>query len=148
MPSPIQIVKTVLKRVHEATIDPYGGQRSSSGSSSGRFVRCGYVRHPGGTSFAGRDVTINIPKMIALFGEPDQGDGYKVSMEWIFNDTQHGGSLTLYDWRLTSLYGSGLPSPQDLRRGPVIMNIGSGGIIIDAVDDFVVFLSDNGVLDP
>jgi len=66
---------------------------------------------------------INVPfsRLVQVFGEPTDADGEKVAFEWIIR-VQDGPSdlrgtvLTIYDYKETSLYEPGLPSPEELRR--------------------------------
>lgn len=58
----------------------------------------------------------------ALLGEPGEGDGYKVSLEWrgrVFEDgkADAGGiPFTIHDWKETSLYDEDLLTPAHLRE--------------------------------
>ena len=60
-----------------------------------------------------------------LFGEPLEGDDYKVSGEWIFKGP-NGSVFTVYDWKSTALYDTDLPSVADFRATskPSTFNIG------------------------
>ena len=64
--------------------------------------------------------TVSIPPdvVLHLFGQPDESDGYKSSMEWLFED-EEGNVVSLYDWKSTNLYSSELPSPDVLLASPV-----------------------------
>jgi len=53
-------------------------------------------------------------KLIELFGEPEAGDEYKVSMAYTF-EGDDGSVVTLYDWKATSLYGGTRLTPGALR---------------------------------
>lgn len=111
-------------RLIEATIDPFGGYGGTAGPTT--FVRVHGSYAANGTGYLGSDIVLDIPRMIQVFGEPDPGDQYKISMEWIFTDTQTGDVFTLYDWKLTTLYDQQHCQyhPKDLRLIPVKMNIG------------------------
>lgn len=52
--------------------------------------------------------------LVDLFGKPDEADGYKVSMEYVFVSPE-GDVATLYDWKATSLYGGTRTTPRMLR---------------------------------
>lgn len=64
--------------------------------------------------------------LVLAFGKPGDSDEYKVSGEWTFHDKQNDIVFTLYDWKCTSLYESGYPSPEELwaTTTPVYINIG------------------------
>lgn len=66
-----------------------------------------------GTSLQGY---VNVPfsKLVAVFGEPSDSDGYKVAFEWSI-EFDDGVIATIYDWKSTSLYDDDLPSPAYLR---------------------------------
>lgn len=66
-----------------------------------------------GTSLQGY-VNATYPRLRELFGEPDDGDQYKVSTEWVirFND---GAVATIYDWKQTSNYEGGRWTPEAFR---------------------------------
>jgi hypothetical protein len=67
-----------------------------------------------GTSLQGY-IEGNYQKMVELFGEPIESDGYKVSSEWIF-ESETGDVVTVYDWKSTNLYDEDLPSIEEFRR--------------------------------
>lgn len=71
------------------------------------------------------EIETTYAKLRKAFGEPTECDGYKVSGEWTFTDEQ-GQVFTLYDWKLTSLYDSDLPTVEEFRRKrkPSQFNIG------------------------
>jgi len=64
-------------------------------------------------------------ELVTLLGEPENGDDYKVSGEWVVKD-EDGNVCTLYDWKRTRLYDSSLPSVAAFRaeRYPTTFNIG------------------------
>lgn len=55
--------------------------------------------------------------LVAAFGPPTDGDGYKVSSEWTFT-SESGQTFTLYDYKATNLYHLELPSVEDFREEP------------------------------
>ena len=82
-----------------------------------------------GTSLKLR-TTVSYPKLLELFGEPLESDGYKVSGEWIFEDDK-GNVITLYDWKSTKLYDPDYPSIAELRAdSDVELHIGGNDIAI------------------
>lgn len=88
-----------------------------------------------GTSLKGH-VTANYNKLVKLFGEPMESDGYKVSGEWVFTDDD-GNVFTLYDWKSTELYDDELPSVKQFRRQTeATFNVGGRSY----AGDFIEFL--------
>jgi hypothetical protein len=76
-----------------------------------------------GTSLQGH-FTASYKELEAAFGKPQytgkrspDSDG-KVSTEWYFTESVAGAVATLYDYKETSLYGSGLPSVTAFRARP------------------------------
>jgi len=70
-----------------------------------------------GTSLKGY-ITTSYTKLVQLFGEPVESDGYKVSGEWLFEDNK-GNVFTIYDWKATALYDSGYnPTVEEFRQLP------------------------------
>ena len=57
-------------------------------------------------------ISISPAKLKQLFGEPERGDGYKMSGIYVFQDWEDN-MITLYDWKCTDLYDQGHPSPED-----------------------------------
>ena len=91
-----------------------------------------------GSSFI---VTVDVSPdfLIRKFGEPDFSDGYKTSMEWALEDKE-GNVLSLYDWKSTSLYSSGLPTPDVLRRSPFPHQFHIGGRSYEAAHTLAEWL--------
>lgn len=58
-----------------------------------------------GTSLVG-DIRANYSDLKALFGEPGDGDGYKVSTEFVIRFVD-GEVATIYDWKASDLYEDG-----------------------------------------
>lgn len=52
--------------------------------------------------------------LVALFGEPEDDDEYKVSGCWTIEGPE-GAVLTIYDWKSTSLYDDSLPTVREFR---------------------------------
>ena len=87
------------------------------------------------------DVALSPAGIIRAFGPGGEGDGFKVSRQWVFRK----GTLvfTLYDWKSTSLYDSRLRSPEDLWTStePFTLHVGSKHSATgEDVDDFVKYL--------
>lgn len=56
-----------------------------------------------GTSLYG-GVKLKPIELLLVFGRPHTTDSYKVSGEYMFEHTETGTPITLYDWKCTSLY--------------------------------------------
>ena len=70
-------------------------------------------------------VEATFQELVTLLGEPQQGDDYKVSGEWVVKD-KDGNVCTVYDWKRTRLYDFTLPSVEVFRamKYPTTFNIG------------------------
>lgn len=79
--------------------------------------------------------------LVALFGEPEYCDGYKVSGEWVFR-TRDGECITLYDWKMTNLYDESYPSVEEFRASDEIQEFNVGGHTSMAASDFIQALAD------
>lgn len=90
---------------------------------------------PVGTSLSGK-LEIAPAKLVELFGEPPECDGYKVSGSYTFKDWDDN-IITLYDWKCTNLYDSSDPSPEKFwaSTSPHSFHIGSEGG--EAADRFI-----------
>lgn len=77
-----------------------------------------------GTSRKG-EITTTYSKLAQLFGEAQESDGYKCSGQWVFVSGE-GDVFTVYDWKETELYDSGLPSVKKFRESkePSTFNVG------------------------
>ena len=77
-----------------------------------------------GTSFHGTTIAATTKQLEDAFGPSHEGDGYKVSHEWDFEDDE-GNVFTLYAWKDTYMYdpGYGMPGPNDVRQ----WHVGSHG---------------------
>ena len=82
----------------------------------------------GGTSLQGY-ATASPADVIKLFGEAEDGDGYKVSHEWTFQAVEKPNVIfTLYNWKNTNLYDGGFGvSPKEFGESttPYEFHIGS-----------------------
>jgi hypothetical protein len=65
-------------------------------------------------------------QLLAVFGMPEESDGYKSSGDWMFS-SDDGDTFTIYDWKATSLYDSSLPSVEEFRSSPDIVEFSVGG---------------------
>ena len=50
------------------------------------------------------EVMLKPVELLMVFGKPHICDSYKVSGEYIFEHTESGTPITLYDWKYTTLY--------------------------------------------
>ena len=75
----------------------------------------GYVRggDPTGT-YLQTHIDAIYKDLVTILGKPEDGEGYKVSGEWILTDSD-GNVVTLYDWKSTSLYDDSYPSVREFR---------------------------------
>lgn len=64
-------------------------------------------------------------ELVRLFGKPLKSDEYKTSGEFLFKI--YDRYITLYDWKMTSLYDERYPNPKDFwaNEERVILNVGS-----------------------
>ena len=78
-----------------------------------------------GTSYHGHNVRATYSQLVKLLGTPEESDGYKVSGEWCL-EGPNGETVTVYDWKSTSLYDGDGPSVADFRadRTPQSFHIG------------------------
>ena len=51
-----------------------------------------------GTSLKGY-INCTYDELVSTFGEPLDGDGYKVDCEWIIKDVNEGTIATVYNWK-------------------------------------------------
>ena len=90
-----------------------------------------YVRvdstHACGTSGLSCDIIVTPIKLVDVFGQPDCGDGHKVSGEYVFKSKQ-GDIFTVYDWKATTLYDAEAvmrPSELWVNNKPFPFHVGS-----------------------
>lgn len=88
-------------------------------------------------------VVCSFAELVRVFGHPmnETGDEYKVSTEWTIRDTVRNKLFTIYDYKETNLYYSGLPSVEQFRALDAYeWHIGC----IDRIDNkaFAAFMSD------
>jgi hypothetical protein len=50
--------------------------------------------------------------IVKRFGPPGAGDGYKISGQYVFVDT-NGEPFVVHDWKSTTLWDGGLGTPED-----------------------------------
>jgi hypothetical protein len=65
-------------------------------------------------------------QLLAVFGMPEESDGHKSSGDWLFS-SDNGDVFTIYDWKATSLYDSSLPSVEEFRSSPNLVEFSVGG---------------------
>jgi len=78
----------------------------------------------GGTSLKGL-VYASYPELKKLYGEALEGDDYKVSGQWVFEDDD-GNIFTLYDYKATDFYDPELESVKQFRnnKSPTEFHVG------------------------
>ena len=70
-----------------------------------------------GTHLVG-EIELPPKQLVDAFGEPGEGDDYKVSGMYIFTD-DGGNVFTVYDWKATSLFEEGSdPDEEDFAMSP------------------------------
>lgn len=61
-------------------------------------------------------VTCSYADLVQTFGNPNsEGDGYKVSTEWVIYDRADDLTITIYDWKCTELYDDYPTSVEEFR---------------------------------
>ena len=90
------------------------------------------------------EVAISPASIVRRFGKGSNGDGYKVSRQWVFRK----GDLvfTVYDWKSTGLYESGMWSPDELWacKEPFDLHVGSKFPATERdVAEFIAFLQED-----
>jgi len=107
------------------------------------FTRIDDFTDLNGSSFM-TTVDISPDVLHSRFGKADPSDGYKTSMEWAFKD-EEGNVVSLYDWKSTSLYSSGLPNPDVLGCSPFPHRFHVGGKSYEVAHKFADWLLSEGV---
>jgi len=54
-------------------------------------------------------LTMTFDDIVRVLGKPNQGDGYKVSTQWVFVEAATGMIVTVYDYKETRSYSPDLP---------------------------------------
>ena len=79
-------------------------------------------------------------ELVLVFGKPLISDSYKVSGEYLFEHTETGTPITLYDWKYTTLYDEedGI-KPVDFWKldEEVQFNIGSKNSMVYGFDKWI-----------
>lgn len=74
------------------------------------------TKDPSGTSLMGY-IAGSFSELVEIFGQPNgEGDEYKVSTEWILEDSETGDIATIYDYKYTALYDPSYPSVKTFRE--------------------------------
>ena len=73
-----------------------------------------------------REVEAAPGMVVRRFGAPSEGDGFKVSGEYVFVN-QQGEPFVVHDWKSTNLWDESFPTPEGFWRNeePVELCIGS-----------------------
>jgi hypothetical protein len=86
-------------------------------------------------------VQIAPASVLRCFGKGFDGDGYKISRQWVFR--RRDLVFTLYDWKSTDLYERGLWTPSELWASvwPFDLHVGSKHPATERdVEEFVDFV--------
>jgi hypothetical protein len=89
------------------------------------------------------DVEIPPALVIKRFGPPTEGDGYKVSGEFVFVDSK-GEVFVVHDWKSTSLWEEGLPTPEEFWARAEAEELSIGTRDVDTADFKQWFLEQLG----
>jgi len=92
----------------------------------------------GGTYRFG-EVMLKPVELLMVLGKPHIMDSYKVSGEYIFEHTETGTPITLYDWKYTTLYNVDGIKPVDFWKldEEVQFNIGSNNSMACGFDKWI-----------
>lgn len=93
---------------------------------------------PGGTSLQ-NSISVKYSDLVLAFGEPREADLHKVSGQWNFIDDS-GHRYTIYDWKKTSLYGTGYPSVAAMRAFPDNQSFNVGGMPDGNTQGFIAWV--------
>lgn len=85
------------------------------------------------------EVMLKPIELVLVFGKPHISDSYKVSGEYLFEHTETGTPITLYDWKYTTLYDLGGIKPVDFWKldEEVQFNIGSNNSMVYGFDKWI-----------
>jgi len=93
-----------------------------------------------GGTYVMSEVMLKPIELILVFGKPLICDSYKVSGEYLFEHTETGTPITLYDWKYTTLYDEedGI-KPVDFWKldEEVQFNIGSNNSMVYGFDKWI-----------
>jgi hypothetical protein len=84
-------------------------------------------------------------ELLLVFGKPHTMDSYKVSGEYMFEHTETGTPITLYDWKYTTLYDHEGMKPVDFWKldEEVQFNIGSNNSMAYGFDKWIKMTIEN-----
>ena len=74
-------------------------------------------------------------ELVAVLGQPYEGDGYKVSGEWVMRDPD-SNVVTIYDWKSTRLYDPDYPTVRQFRAMKYEQRFNIGGHDSIAAENF------------
>lgn len=83
------------------------------------------------------EIVVTYADLVLAFGEPSEGDEYKVSGEWMFFDEDSGAYFAIYDWKCTNLYDADLPSIEQFRSSNRACTFNIGGNHVMPVQEFI-----------
>jgi len=92
-----------------------------------------------GGTYRMHEVMLKPVELLMVFGKPHIMDSYKVSGEYIFEHTETGTPICLYDWKYTTLYESDGIEPVDFWKldEEVQFNIGSKNSYAFGFDEWI-----------
>lgn len=107
-----------------------------------KYIR---VKNSTGGGYLRDYITAKPVNLMLLFGFPNISDEYKVSGEFIFQDSENPEKVIyIYDWKSTNLYDEELQSPVSfwISGGNYEFHIGGGDNITESdIEDFKEFIS-------
>ena len=85
------------------------------------------------------EVKLKPIELLLVFGKPHTMDSYKVSGEYMFEHTETGTPITLYDWKYTTLYDAEGMKPVDFWKldEEVEFHIGSNNSMAYGFDKWI-----------
>jgi hypothetical protein len=91
------------------------------------------------------EVMLKPIELLLVFGKPHTMDSYKVSGEYMFEHTETGTPITLYDWKYTTLYDPEGIKPVDFWKldEEVEFHIGSNNSMAYGFDKWIKMTIEN-----
>ena len=98
-----------------------------------------------GGTYLFAEVKLKPIELLLVFGKPHTMDSYKVSGEYMFEHTETGTPITLYDWKYTTLYDPEGIKPVDFWKldEEVEFHIGSNNSMAYGFDKWIKMTIEN-----
>ena len=98
-----------------------------------------------GGTYLFAEVKLKPIELLLAFGKPHTMDSYKVSGEYMFEHTETGTPITLYDWKYTTLYDNEGMKPVDFWKldEEVEFHIGSNNSMAYGFDKWIKMTIEN-----